>query len=548
MRIHASLIAAFILVSIVASTEADDTHKLRALFMEAPEHSVLTIPPGDYRLDGRQPIELKSNLTVKAHGARFRMPISLEEQAQIVLFRGENIRNFRWEGGYFEGNVFDPAQSKNTWPPNANTRAILISTANEGESGDLTFSEISSKGLAGAAITVLGAPQAGSDRDIARFARNVTVHNCTLERTGKFMWDYGFLWQIMVWPEEFSEEQQAMAQKYFRNDLVCSELRIEANDDRIFFDNKKPLPVSVPRHGLEADRGYESVCFFGSGLPRNIAKGRQYFVVESQPEFIRISEAVGGPTIQFTERAGADAKLITNLFHSHLALYAPKGSGPGKGAIDLVGCKNVIVQGCRLSALGDTMHIQKCDGVVFNGNHITGSRMGAFFLAEFCKNASITGNTVDGTNGSRVISVEKSCEDVVISGNTFRGGGRGSWINQPRNFILSNNIFVNNTTKCEHDPKFGRRTFLTGDYEQYAELYFTTYEPNGTYGNVIVEGNLFLSGPNALHVITFAPGGDGVQVINNTFEGPVKTLPEPQGCTRVSIRDNQGLQVIENQK
>ncbi len=51
------------------------------------------------------------------------------------------------------------------------------------------------------------------------------------------------------------------------------------------------------------------------------------------------------------------------------------------------------------------MHLQKCDGVVFSNNQITGSRMGAFFLAEFCKNATITGNTVDGTNGSRVISV-----------------------------------------------------------------------------------------------------------------------------------------------
>lgn len=41
--------------------------------------------------------------------------------------------------------------------------------------------------------------------------------------------------------------------------------------------------------------------------------------------------------------------------------------------------------------------------------------MGAFFLAEFCKTRGSAGNTVDGTNGSRVISVEKSCEDVVIS-------------------------------------------------------------------------------------------------------------------------------------
>jgi hypothetical protein len=201
----------------------------------------------------------------------------------------------------------------------------------------------------------------------------------------------------------------------------------------------------------------------------------------------------------------------------------------------------VIVRGCRLSALGDTMHLQKSRGIIFANNHSTGSRMGAFFLAEYCKDATITGNTVDGTNGSRVISVEKSCEDVTIVGNTFRNGGRGSWINQPRNFVLADNIFLNNTTKCETDPRRGRRSFLTGDYERYAELYFTIHEPNGRYGNVTVRGNIFTSGPNAQHAITFAPGGDTIQITANLFSGAVRSIPAPQGCKNVSIRNNEGL-------
>ena len=187
------------------------------------------------------------------------------------------------------------------------------------------------------------------------------------------------------------------------------------------------------------------------------------------------------------------------------------------------------------------MHIQKSHNIVFSANQITGSRMGAFFLAEFCKNAVVTGNTVDGTNGSRVISVEKSCQDVAIVGNTFRNGGRGSWINQPRNFILADNIFENNTTKCAPDPRRGRRSFLTGDYERYAELYFTTYEPDGRYGNVTVRGNLFTSGPNASNAITFAPGGDTILVTDNTFSGPVRGIPTATGCDDVTIRDNIGL-------
>jgi hypothetical protein len=543
---RAVLFVAVLLLSHWVSTAfADDTLRLRTLFDKADEHSTVIIPPGDYHLDGKIPIALKSSLNVTAYGARFCLPESLEEQSRAVLFSGQNIRNLRWQGGHFEGHVFDPDASNNAWPPNANTRAIVISTSTGGETNNITFRDVSSSNLAGSAITVLGAAVEGSDRQTATFARNVTIQNCNLERTGKFMWDYGYLWQIMVWPEEFDDTHKAMAEKYFRKDLVRTNLKMLKNDDRVFFNNADPLPISQPRIGLESERGYDTVCFYGTELPSVVTKGRQYFVVDSQPDFIRVSESIGGPPIRFTANAGSDANLITNLFQAHLALYAPKGSGPGKGAIDLVGCKDVIVQGCRFSALGDTMHIQKCDGVVFSGNHIIGSRMGAFFLAEFCRNASITGNTVDGTNGSRVISVEKSCEDVVISGNTFRGGGRGSWINQPRNFVLSNNIFIDNTTKCQPDPKLGRRTFLTGDYEQYPELYFTTYEPNGTYANVIVEGNLFVSGPNASHAMTFAPGGDGIQVVHNTFAGPVRTIPEPTGCSHVSIRDNHGAQSVE---
>jgi len=33
-----------------------------------------------------------------------------------------------------------------------------------------------------------------------------------------------------------------------------------------------------------------------------------------------------------------------------------------------------------------------------------------------------------------------------VVGNTFRNGGRGSWINQPQGLILSGNVFINNTT------------------------------------------------------------------------------------------------------
>jgi hypothetical protein len=518
---------------------SDDRLKLATLFAQAANHGgTVTIPPGDYNLDGADPIPLSSRTTVFAYGARFHLPEKLGDQARAVVFAGENVSDFRWFGGHFIGRVFDPDRTDNSWEPNANTRGILITTTSGGETTNLTFRDVSSDGLAGAVITVLGAAKPGSDREIDTYARNVTVENCTLERSGKFMWDYGYLWQVTVWPEDYNDAERALAVKYFPSEYIRGPVRMKQGDDRVYLDNAKLLPVSERDY-----RGQQSLCFYDDDLPSNIVRGRQYFIVESDREFIRIADKPGGTPIRFASDSGPNLKLMYPLFHAHLALYAPKGSGPGKGALDLVGCEAVIVRGCRLSALGDTMHIQKSQDIVFSGNHITGSRMGAFFLAEFCRNAVVTGNTVDGTNGSRVISVEKSCEDVTIVGNTFRNGGRGSWINQPRNFVLADNVFVNNTTKCERDPHRGRRSFVTGDYEEYAELYFTTHEPDGRYGNVTVRGNIFTSGDNASHAITFAPGGDTLLLTDNIFQGKVRNIAPATGCTNVTIRGNVGAEL-----
>ena len=521
---------------------ADDTARLQACFAAAKDRGgLVTIPPGDYALDGAAPIPLASGQTVSAYGARFHLPERLGDKARLVLFAGENVCDFRWLGGHFAGQVFDPARTNNTWEPNVNTRAILLTTTPGGRTENLLFRDVSSDGVAGAVITVLGAEKKGSEREVETYARNVTLDACTLLRSGKFMWDYGYLWQVTVWPEDYTEAERALAARYFRQDLIRGPVRLADGDDRVLLDNaRRPLPVSKVRP--EAVRGHDAVCFFGDALPTNLVRGKMYFVVESAPEFIRVAERPGGAPIRFAGAAGPGARLIHDLSNAWPALFAPTGSGPGKGAFDLTACQTVAVRGCLLSALGDTMHIQKSCGVVFSGNHILGSRMGAFFLAEYCRDATITGNTVDGTNGSRVMSVEKSCEDVVVSGNTFRNGGRGSWINQPRRFVLTDNVFVDNTTKCERDPRRGRRSFVTGDYERYAELYFTTYEPGGRYGDVVVRGNIFASGPQAEHAIAFAPGGDTILVADNLFSGAARDIAPVAGCTDVTIRGNAGLE------
>jgi hypothetical protein len=516
---------------------ADDTAKLASLFTGVGEHGgTVTIPPGEYALDGTQPITLPSHTTVLAYGAHFHLPESLGDKARVVIFAGENVRDFRWFGGHFIGHVFDPAREENHWEPNVNTRGILMTTTAAGITNDLTFRDVQSDDLAGAAISVYGAEKHGSDREIEAYARNVTVENCTLERSGKFMWDYGLLWQITVWPEDYTPHERSMAAKYFRNDVIRGPVTMADGDGWVRFDNRdRPVSVST------TDDAANAICFFGGHLPRNIVRGREYFVVESHADGVRIAEHPGGAAIQFEGASGDGLKLMRNVSAAFPSLFAPTGSGPGKGALDLVGCDSVIVRGCRLSALGDTMHIQKSHGVVFANNHITGSRMGAFFLAEFCKNATITGNTVDGTNGSRVISVEKSCEDVTITGNTFRNGGRGAWINQPRNFVMIGNIFINNTTKNEHDPHRGRRSYLTGDYEQKPELYFTLYEHDGSYGPVIVRDNIFVLGPECgSPAVTFAPNGKQLIFKDNAFPKGAAEIQVDPSCTEVDIRDNPG--------
>jgi hypothetical protein len=508
----------------------------------APVHEsggIITIPPGDYHLTGEKSIPLRSRTTVFAHGARFHFPETLPAGAKMVLFSGTDLHDFAWHGGEFIGQVFDPSQRENTWDPATHTRAIEITTTKPGSTRDVLFRDVKADGVAGAVIGVHGLSNKTNESEVEAYAERITLENCTLLRSGKFMWDYGHLWQILTWPEEYEAWEVERARRHFRTDLVKSGLTLSEGDDRILLDNTlKPIAVSPdaePKHALS---------FLGGGLPENLVRGKQYFVVEAAPDFIRIAEAPGGEPIRFESAGGEGLSLVHDLFSAFWALYAPIGSGPGKGAFDITGAKDVRVTGCRLSALGDTMHIQRCRSIVFADNHIIGSRMGAFFLAEFCQNATVSGNLIDGTNGSRVMSVEKSCEDVTIIGNTFRNGGRGSWINQPKNFILANNVFVNNTTKGENDLRRGRRSYESGEPRRFPELYFTLHEEGGSYGPVIVRDNLFQLGDSAPEeAVTFAPNGRDLQMSGNTFPARTITIAVDPSCETVAIRDNPGAEL-----
>ena len=100
------------LLLIATATLADDTARIAALLAKS---GVVTIPAGDYHLDGIQPVRLTSNTTVTAYVARFILPERLPDKARVVLFTGENIAHFAWHGGEFIGHVFDPAKKQNSW-------------------------------------------------------------------------------------------------------------------------------------------------------------------------------------------------------------------------------------------------------------------------------------------------------------------------------------------------------------------------------------------------------------------------------------------------
>ena len=295
---------------------SDDTSALSACFSDVARHGggVVTIPPGDYFVAGEKPVPIPSATTVFAYGARFHLPQQLGDKARRVVFCGTNVTSFTWHGGFFQGRCFDPARRENTWEPNVSTRIFVIGTTPGGVTSDIAFRDVRSDGIAGAVIGVEGAAKPGSEGDVATFAGRIHVESCTLLRSGKFMWDYGYLWQIIVWPEDYEPWEVERALRYFRNDLVRSDVRMADSDDRVHLDNReRPIRVSAnaePQHAL---------CFFGGTLPKNITRGRQYFVVESGADFIRVADRPGGRPIRFQGAAGDGVKIIRDLqaaFHS----------------------------------------------------------------------------------------------------------------------------------------------------------------------------------------------------------------------------------------
>jgi hypothetical protein len=97
------LLLSLVLLAILPAS-ADDRARLADLLAPAlTSGGTVTIPPGDYHLDGAEPLPLPSRTTVFAHGARFHFPERLGDGARAVLFAGSDVVELSWHGGEFLG-------------------------------------------------------------------------------------------------------------------------------------------------------------------------------------------------------------------------------------------------------------------------------------------------------------------------------------------------------------------------------------------------------------------------------------------------------------
>ncbi len=513
----------------IADGKTNDYPAFHNCFSSAKEGDTVVVEAGTYLIDSPDSVPLKSGVTVHAENAVFLFPENLADAPHRTMFYGENLRRFSWYGGHFKGHVYNPLSKMNVWEPSACTKCLFVMGTKDGDVSDLKFSGISSEHIAGSVVGVYG----WTDEKLLRVpAHRIDVVDCSFLDSGKFMWDYGYLWQRIVFPEFHTKEEISNAYRYMPKELISGEITFSKTGLLV---NKMPAPVETEG---------ETVSFFGP-VPGELKRGNCYYIVKEElhsdgSSALEISETRYGTPIRFSSFPKG-VRLFRNLFTVHHNLYAPAGCGTGKGPVDLSVCDDVRVSGCRLSASGDSMHIHRSHNVVFYGNQIVGSRMGAFFIAQFCKNVSVCANTVLGTNGSRVMSIEKSTEDITVVGNTFEGGGRGCWINQPYRIIISDNIFRKNTNKCTPDPGTGRLTPNSGSYEKYPEIYFTTWEPNAEYGDVILRSNIIESTPHCSAAIAFHNGGKRLIMESNILLGENRSVYVGPSCEMPLMNGNVGL-------
>ncbi|MBQ7652736.1 MAG: hypothetical protein IJS15_17395, partial [Victivallales bacterium] len=251
----------------------------------------ILIPPGEYHLSALEPIRLFSGLHVIADGAEFLFPESMDEPVHRTMFAGTDVCDFSWQGGRFLGHVYDVPPAKPTWRPEACGRCIAIETSEHGRTSGLRFDRIQGKDCAGGVVTVYGHSLGG----VWNKAGDIVVTNCNFDRCGKFMWDYGYLWERLAFPKLFTQEERVVAESFFPMQNVSGDVRFKGDCIEV---DKLPQLKPEPRYP------FDGVCFFGEALPPEIQKGMAYFIIGVKNREIVISNTPGGTPLRTTPSFG----------------------------------------------------------------------------------------------------------------------------------------------------------------------------------------------------------------------------------------------------
>ena len=73
------LLLGVLIVTVGNTVRGDDSATIVALLEQGAQRGgLVTIPPGDYQLDGKTPLKLVSGMTVSAYGARFHFVLKMD--------------------------------------------------------------------------------------------------------------------------------------------------------------------------------------------------------------------------------------------------------------------------------------------------------------------------------------------------------------------------------------------------------------------------------------------------------------------------------------
>jgi hypothetical protein len=488
-------------------------------------------------------ITVPSNTRLIFDGVKFVFPTNLYSAAAgntdyplLTVFGGSDITNLVMRGGTATGYAFDifaSDLSTNNWQPTNGVAFLrLTSTAGNGNNG-ITVNGLTCSWLGGPAVAVDGI---GTTSDSAVTAStlsgNIKIVDCTFFRCGCPMWDYQrpYNW-LAGYPTNTTLQQAQYASNYMvPGSVVVGQVSFTNGSSTVYFNNAAgTVPASTSGALTKA------VFFYGTTMPTisgssiPLRFGTPYWVNTSSSTGITVSLTYGGAAVSFTS-SGTGVQMLYGIndlyYFPNTTLRSDLNSQPAyDGAFELAWCTNITISGTRFSALGDAMNVVNCSLATMTGCTVWESVMGAINWGPGCRDVSFSNNSVNGGNGSRLITIENFVKRVTGTANTFTNGGRGSLFVNVSDMIISKNTFVTPTTK--NTPAFGNGQwdFKVGAWQRSPVFQFNTQPGVATLStNIILTENTIWT-TNTTAALLTAPYMDNFVFADNVFLGESLAAP-----------------------